>query len=697
MLLSLLLSAAVVGPVQEVSPTQSPDTTRLKPVIVRDAAVRSHHYSAARSATAAKVNLPLRDTPQSVSVITSTLIAEQSMQSLADAVRYVPGVTMGQGEGHRDAPTIRGNSSTADFYVDGIRDDAQYFRDFYNMDRLEVLAGSNAMTFGRGGGGGVINRVTKRANWQRTRDLSLEGGSFAHGRGTLDYGGALSDAFAARVNAMYQRSNGFRDAFVLSRFGVAPSVAWQVSGRTVASVGAEYFQDRRRVDRGMPSYQGRPSGAALDVFFGNPDSSYASAEVGSLDAGVQHAFSDAVQLRSLVRGTAYDKFYQNVLPGAVTSPGTEVSLLAYSNDMQRENVFAQNELTVRVPGAPVSHTVLVGVELGRQDTDNLRRTGYFNGTSTSITVPFDAPTVATPLEFRQSPSDANNNTVANVVSVYAQDVVALASRFDAMFGVRVERFALDYRDHRTTERLSRSDDLFSPRVGVVFRPAAPLSLYSSYSVSHLPSAGDQFSGLTVTQRTLEPERFATYEAGAKWEPRAQLAITAAAYELLRTNSAAPSALDPGVIVQTGKQRTRGVELTVSGSPARHWDVVGAAVAQSAKIVSATAAAPAGRTVPLVPNRTFSLWNRFQVSPRLGLGLGVVTQSTMYAAIDNAVTLPGFSRLDAAAFVGPFQHVKLQLNVENALDRRYYATSHGNNNIMPGAPRTVRVSVSTTLR
>jgi catecholate siderophore receptor len=217
-------------------------------------------------------------------------------------------------------------------------------------------------------------------------------------------------------------------------------------------------------------------------------------------------------------------------------------------------------------------------------------------------------------------------------------------------------------------------------------------------VSHLPASGDQFSGLTPTTQTLEPERFANYELGAKWDVASRLSMSAAAYRATRTNTAAPSALDPGVIVQTGRQRTSGYELSLNGRVLAGWDVIGAFASQRAEIVSRTTAAPAGALVPLVPHHTFSLWNRYQPLRTLGLGLGAIKQSAMYAAIDNSVTLPGFWRFDGAAYVGGGpRNVTLQLNVENLLNHRYYATSHGNNNIMPGAPRTLRVSLRTALR
>src|SRR5688500_14020790 len=187
------VALGIAASFQQEPPKQPRDTTRLKAVTVRESAKPAHKYAAPWSSTATKSETPLRDTPQSVSVITQSLIGEQSMQSMADAVRYVPGVTMGQGEGHRDAPTIRGNSSTADFFVDGVRDDAQYFRDLYNVERVEALKGSNAMIFGRGGGGGVINRAMKEADWSAVREIVLQGGSHHNRRMALDAGQGFTD------------------------------------------------------------------------------------------------------------------------------------------------------------------------------------------------------------------------------------------------------------------------------------------------------------------------------------------------------------------------------------------------------------------------------------------------------------------------------------------------------------------------
>lgn len=668
------------------------DVYTLTPLTV--VAASSRGYGASRTTTATRTDTPLRDAPQSVTVVTQGLIADQSMQGMADVVRYVPGVTMGQGEGHRDAPTIRGNSSTADFFVDGVRDDAQYLRDVYNVERVEALKGSNAMIFGRGGGGGVLNRVSKEAQWAPTRTITTEGGSYDHKRLTVDVGEGLGANVAVRLNGMFENSGGFRDAYDLERYGINPSVAVALGARTTVRAGYELFNDDRTVDRGIPSFQGRPSDADITTFFGNPDASYSTLRSHSATALVEHATAGGLTVRNRSRWTSYDKFYQNSFPGALNGDGSMVNLSAYSNATDRTNLFNQTDVTLSLGTGSVRHTLLVGAELGRQETENFRETGYYNDASTSVSVPFNAPTVETPITFRQSASDADNRATTSVAAVYLQDQLELSRHVQLLGGIRYERFGIDFHNNRNDEGLDRQDDLLSPRVGLVVKPVEPVSLYGSYSISYLPSSGDQFSSLTATTETLEPEQFTNFEVGAKWDLRPDLSLTTAVYRLDRTNTSAPDPNDATKIVQTGEQRTTGWELGMNGNVTPWWQVSGGFASQRAKVTSTTSAAAEGQRVQLVPETTVSLWNRWQVLPMLGVGLGVIHQDDMFAAIDNTVTLPGFTRADGALFLRLTPLLGAQVNVENLFDETYYATSHGNNNIMPGAGRTLRVSLTT---
>lgn len=701
-LLGLLLAThelAAQG-AQTARDSTKPRSATLERVTVSDSSRQRRAYMVSRTSTATRTSTLLRDVPQTATIISHALIADQGMQGMADVIRYIPGITMGLGEGHRDAPTIRGNSSTADFFIDGIRDDAQYYRDTYNVERVEALKGANAMVFGRGGGGGILNRVTKDAQWMPTRTLSMTGGSFNQRRATLDVGQGFGRTVAGRLNGLYENSANFRQASDNHRFGINPTASLML-GKTIVRMGYEFYRDRRVVDRGVPSFQGAPVATAARTYFGDPGASPSTLTAQSLAATIDrqlwtgNANVGGLQLRNRTRFMTYDKFYQNVFPVAVNASGTSVNLAGYNNGTDRQNLFNQTDLTTTITRGALRQTLLVGAELGRQASDNIRHTAYFGSTgstATSFAVPFNAPMTRTPVEFRTSATDADNRTVLTTQAVYAQNQIEVGPHLQAVLGLRVDRLNIDFTNNRNGQQLSRRDNLVSPRAGLVIKPTQPVSIYGSYSVSYLPSSGDQFASLTATTRTLEPEQFTNREVGVKWDAHRDLAFTAAVYRLDRTNTTAPDPVTPSLIVQTGEQRTTGWELGISGAPTTRWQIAGGYANQTARVISQTVAARVGSTVALVPRNTFSLWNRAQVVKQLGVGLGVVHQDRMFAAIDNTVTLPGFTRVDGAVFVSITGALRAQVNVENLLNARYFPTAHSNNNIMPGSPRTFRVTL-----
>jgi catecholate siderophore receptor len=665
----------------------------LAAVVIRADAGR--RYVSRQITSATRTATPLRDTPQSVTVVSADLAADQGMQSLADVVRYIPGVTMGQGEGHRDAPTIRGNASTSDFFLDGVRDDAQYLRDLYNVERIEAIKGPNAMIFGRGGGGGVLNRVRKQAAWSETRELALTAGVHGERRLTADFGGPFATPAAVRMTGMLEDSDRFRDDTGFRRYGVNPTLSL-LAGSTLLQLGAERFVDERTVDRGIPSFRGRPAETPVSTFFGDPDRSHSRASVNSGALGLQRTTASGLSIANRTHATGYDKYYQNVYPGAVDQPGERVSLSAYSAAARRTNVFNQTDVTHTLTTGPFQHRLLAGAEFGRQQSSNFRATGYFDGDVTTISAPLSQPMVSVPVTFRQSPTDADSRTDVGIASVYLQDQIGLTRHLHAVLGARVESFGLRFRDLRGDRELSRADRMVSPRAALLVKPHEMLSLYGSYSVSYLPGSGEQFASLTATTQSLEPERFINHEAGVKWDV-GDLSLSAAAYRLDRSNTSAPDPEDARNMVQTGRQRTTGFELGATGSVTGRWQVAWGYNNQIARVVSRTVAAAEGAMVPLVPRSTLSIWNRYELTRHVAVGAGLVHQGASFAAIDNSVELPAFTRIDGGLFVSLGEKHSIQLNVENLRDTRYYPTSHGNNNIMPGSPRTLRVSAVSRLR
>lgn len=654
--------------------------------------IDSNTYQAPLITSGAKTLTPLLDIPQSITVVTREQIKDQQMLSIGDVVRYVPGITAHQGENNRDQIIFRGNSSSADFFLNGVRDDVQYYRDLYNLDRVEVLRGPNAMIFGRGGGGGVINRVTKEAGFTPLREISLLAGSFNNKRAAMDFDQPFNDKVAFRANGVYENSKSFRNRVDLERYGINPTLTFAATKQTKFTFSYERFVDTRVADRGISSFQGRPLDIDISTFFGNPDDSHARAHVNLGTATVEHLASKWT-VRNRTQFGGYDRFYQNYVPGAVSADNTRVTLTAYNNATQRQNVFNQTDVTYAPRTGGIRHTLLVGAEFGLQLTDNFRKTGFFNNAATSVSAPLASPTINIPVTFRQSATDADNHLKTKVAATYVQDQVELSRYVQAVAGARFDRFDLQYSNNRNGDRLSRVDGLVSPRAGIIFKPVAQVSVYGNYSVSYLPSSGDQFSSLTTITQQVKPEKFNNYEAGVKWDVNRFLALTTAVFRLDRTNTRSIDPNDPTRIVQTGSQRTNGFEFGLSGSVTRDWKIAGGYAYQHAFVTSATTTARAGAVVGQTPHHNFSLWNNYQILSRLGVGLGVIHRSDMFATIDNTITLPSYTRADVAVFFSITERIRLQANVENLFDKKYFVNADSNTNISPGYPRAIRVGLT----
>jgi catecholate siderophore receptor len=658
-------------------------------------------FPALDTSSATRTDTTLRDIPQAISVVTQDLIREQAIGGMNDVVRYVPGMGMAQGEGNRDTPIFRGNASTADLFVDGVRDDVQYYRDVYNIERVEVLKGPNAMIFGYGGAGGVLNRVTKQADWRRVREANLQFGAHSRWRGSFDLGDEVSETMALRLTGLFEDSDSYRDDVGVQRYGVNPTVSVLLGEHTSATLGVEHFSDRRTADRGVPSFQGRPLATDPSTFFGDPEASYSDATVDAFTALIEHEFSDSIALRNRSRWADYDKFYQNVFPGAVSADGRSVSLSAYNNATQRSNVFNQTDLIFNLSSGAWEHTLLVGAEIGRQETDNLRLTGFFPAAAaggaerTSINVPVSDPNVRLPLSFYRNRTEQENRGDIDIAALYVQDQIVFNPRWQAVLGLRYDRFDADFLNVRANNtRVETSDDLISPRAGLIFRPIEPLSIYASYGIAYLPRAGEQLASLTPANAAFDPEEFENLELGAKWDLDAALTLSAALYRLERSNVAVPDPDDAARTILVDGQRSEGFELELAGEITERWRVVGGYTWADSEITrTQSSTIVAGNAVAQLPEHSFALWNRIDLNPSWGVALGATRRSDSFATADNRVVLPGYTRLDAAAYYRASEQLQVQLNVENLLNREYHASAHNNNNLLPGSPVAAYLSMN----
>jgi catecholate siderophore receptor len=692
-----LALAMLSGPAAFAQTTVPAEAATLPEVKIIGTAERG--YVAKSSKTATKTDTLLRDTPQAITVVTKELMRDQAMQSMADVIRYVPGIVTAQGEGNRDTAVFRGNSSTGDFFIDGIRDDVQYYRDIYNIDSVEALKGSNAMIFGRGGSGGVINRVSKQAEWSTIREGSLTLGSWNKRRATTDLGLAISESVAVRLNAMVENSDSYRNGGKLKRAGINPTVAIRAGANTSVVLGYEHFRDDRTADRGITSFNGAPVDVDASTFFGSAQLSPTWARVDAFSVAIEHDLGNGATVRNRTRYADYDKFYQNIYAASVARPQDGVlklDLAGYHNATQRNNLFNQTDLTFSLSTGTVQHKLATGLEFGRQVTDNLRNTAFFSGPGNGpvlFPVALSNPIFNAPVTFRQNATDADNHGTATVASLYAQDQIVFTPQWQAIVGLRYDRFNVDFLNKRNNSKFDITDSKLSPRVGLVYKPAEAVSIYASYSLAFVPRAGDQLSSLTPSNKAFAPEKFKNLELGAKWDIRPDLAGTAAIYTLDRTNVivAAPTG---GTSMLVDGQRSKGVELGLTGNVTSQWSVMGGYAYQNARLTAAQSVTiPAGTTLAQVPTHSLSLWNRYDFTPSIGAGLGLVHRDSIYSSNSNKVTLPAFTRVDAALYYALNAQYQLQLNVENLFDKKYYASANSDTNITPGSPRALQLTLN----
>lgn len=667
------------------------------------------------TSVATKTNTPLLNIPQSLTVLTREYIKDQNFQSLTDVTRYVPGVAIHQGEGNRDELVIRGVDSSANFFVNGFRDDVQYFRDLYNAQSIEILKGPSALTFGRGAGGGLVNRTLKEADGTKVVEATMQTGSYGDRRVSVDAGQAINENVAARLNAFYEGSATFRDYGKLERYGINPTVTLKPNDDTKVKLSYEFFHDFRLADRGNPS-QGIPGGATrfnpttpfapagdFTTFFGSPFYNYAHVEVQTGMAVIEHDFGGGLTAKNSSLYADYNRGYQNIYPGgtgggpgggAVTPDQTQLSLNAYQNTTNRENAFNQTDFVYKTATGPVLHTIAFGSEFGRQSGISLRNSGVFpnNGNKAfDVVNPFN-PTYFGPVMFKHIPTDANSEYRLNIASGYAQDQIELTRWLQLFVGARYDSFDLSALDQNVNVLRSRTDEKVSPRAAAIVKPIDSLSFYTAYSISYLPASGDQFSTLSPGTLLLQPQKFENTEVGVKWNIQPKLLFTAAAYELIRTNVPIADPSGNGLFFPSGSHKIRGFETALTGYVTPAWQSILGYAYTDARITSDTSTTiVAGNRVQLVPYNQFAWWNKYQIDPAWAVAVGAIYFSDSFASSDDTVKLPGFIRFDAAVYRKINENWRAQLNIENLFNKGYWATADGNNNISPGQPLTIRLS------
>lgn len=664
------------------------------PTILVKGRVAWQTYNVSETNTATGTDTPTIDIPQSIQVIPRQVLRDQGAQSLEDAVRNAPGVYVQQGEGNRDEFYIRGVKTKSDFFVDGLRDDTEYYRPLYNVVHVDVLQGPAAILFGRGGAGGIINLVTKQPVREPIRHFSIDAGSWRQWRGTLDVGGALGKSGAFRFMAMGEDSGGFRDHYSLHRYAINPKFSFQLGEHTQLDLGFSYLDDRRFADRGIPSQDGRPADVPRDEFFGSVDQNMAHSRVGAFDVRLKHQFNDHLKVRNAFLVTENDRLYQNVYPASAVNDQGRLKLKAYHHPTNRLSYLDRAELIASFDTGALRHKLLVGSEFGWQRGNDSQTLPAPDSKTLPGTYPVSDPTVP-PVAFPYL--DRDNHVVGKEFGVYAEDQISLGQHWIALVGARWDRFSVDAHYNKpgvSPDRTRKVDTDWSPRVGLIYKPVEGDSVYASVTQTFTPQGANiALSRKSPTGANLDPEKATNYEIGNKLDLfDGDLSITAALFQLELEDVVSNAADGSGRLVSTGKQRNRGVELSVEGALTSRWNVYANYTHLNAEITSATQEAKAGARVGLVPRDQFSIWTRYALTPHWGVGAGIRGASRKFTSYDNDVVLPGFAVAGAMAYYQA-RNYRVQLNIDNVTDRTYYSTASGDNQIMPGEPRSVMLSLS----
>ena len=678
------------------------DTTEQLPLeetIVRGNYLQSSEINALKTPT------PILDVPQSLSIVSSEEILRRGFTSVSDIIEYLPGVSMSQGEGHRDAVVFRGVRSSADFFIDGVRDDVQYYRPLYNLAQLEVLRGPNALLFGRGGTGGILNRVTKKAEIGSTfSQVTAYADSFGAGglQGDLNVG--LTDNMAFRLNAMAEGLDNHRDYFDGERTGVNPTLQVSLSKATRLDLSYEYVDHERFIDRGIPTgADGLPVQRFDRVVFGDPDVNVTELEAHIFIASLQHRFSDTAKAKVTAFYGDYDKFYQNFYAASYeegNSPDV-VTLDGYVDTTQRENLILSANLIKEASFAMMNHRFLLGAEYVDTSSDQNRWNTHWSETSNDketfiVTRPMDivggvginALGAQTVNDFTV---DLNDDTRVNieVASVYLQDEMAITNYLDVVLGARFDQFEIDVFDVPASDSRSKRDEQVSPRLGLVLKPMENMSLYTSYSESFLPRSGEQFANINGSKGELDADTFANTELGFKWDISPGLSFTAAVFEI-EQESPQVADNDPATL-DVIKSQTDGFELQLEGQLTEAWYMSAAYSYLDGEQMNR--AGSTGLRPRELPENMFSIWNFVQFTPKLGAGLGLTYQDESFINNSNTARLPSYTRVDAALYYEWSDKLRIQLNVENLGDTEYFPSSHSTHQATVGAPFNARLALT----
>ena len=656
-------------------------------IVVKGKVLYSDQVKALKTPTA------IIDVPQSLSIVTDEDIRKQGIREIGDIVRYTPGVNTSQGEGHRDSVVFRGVRSTADFYQDGNRDDVQYYRSLYNVDQVEILRGPNALLFGRGGTGGIINRVTKKAQLGETfGSFDIGADDFGAFDFAADYNTSTGGNTALRLNLHNDSLENHRDMYDGDRTGFNPTVKIQMSDKTTLDLSYEYADHERFIDRGIPTANGKPVEALKDVVFGTSDINVTTLEADIFRGILTTDFSDTSKGIFSITSSEFEKLYQNLYASGYDLDTNVVTLDGYRDPTERENLIISANLVNELQIGGATHTLLIGAEIVDTDNKNERFDTYWSTTekdkeSFNVSRPLNIATnsagVATGVDFTTKLKSRTTSDI-EVTSVYIQDQIDLSDNLVVLLGGRLDQFDITVNDIKAGTSQSREDDEFSPRAGIIYKPEDNVSLYVSYSESFLPRSGEQYKKLTASSAALDPDVYESTEIGVNWDITPDLSLRASYFDSEQTIATRDESGEGAEVL--GLQ-VDGIELEIKGQVSDQLYV-------SFGYSDMDGETSSGGEPREIPENTMSLWTTYQVNDSFGYALGVTRQGESNISNNKpGLILPDYTRVDFAAFYDIFEDLTVRLNIENITDEVYFPHSHSTHQASVGEEVNARLSIT----